>query len=268
MAYSVNGTNWTAITPTDNGISIFGNNQILSIAWGKNKFIAGGAYGEMAYSTDGINWTEVSSFPITSSDIAWGEDKFVAVGKGGIMAYSADGTSWTKIGYGSGNGQSAFDHNEYIEAVAWGGGMFVAGGFKDGYPSTAKMAYSTNGTNWTAVSNTTFGDSPIWAIAYGNGMFVAVGQSGKMAYSTNGTSWTAVSNSTFGDGDRSSIESIAYGNGKFIAGGIGKMAESTDGINWTAITSALGNNTIYGIAWDGNRFVAVGSSGKIAYSNQ
>jgi len=43
------------------------------------------------------------------------------------------------------------------------------------------MAYSTNGVTWNAVTN-----SPIdvYAIAYGNGTFVAGGAYGKMAYST------------------------------------------------------------------------------------
>jgi len=38
---------------------------------------------------------------------------------------------------------------------------------------------------WTAVANSTFGTSYIYAIAYGNGTFVAGGSSGKMATSTD-----------------------------------------------------------------------------------
>jgi len=50
------------------------------------------------------------------------------------------------------------------------------------------MAYSANGganavgESWTAVADSTFGSSPITAIAYGNGRFVAVGNGGRMAY--------------------------------------------------------------------------------------
>ena len=52
-------------------------------------------------------------------------------------------------------------------------------------------------------------------------------------------------------------------------GDFGKMADSSDGINWTPITTTTFgttmNDSIYGIAYGGGRFVAVGSGGKMAY---
>jgi len=148
-----------------------------------------------------------------------------------------------------------------ISAIAYGNGTFVAGSYN------GKMAYSTDGVTWTAVSNTTFGTSDIRAIAYGNGKFVAGGSGGKMATSTDGETWTAVSDSTF-DATRQ-INAIAFGNGKFVAGG-GKTATSTDGVTWTTVSDStfVGTNQINAIAYDGSkRFVAVGSNGKIAYSD-
>ena len=69
-----------------------------------------------------------------------------------------------------------------------------------------------------------FGSSLIFAITYGNGKFVAVGDSGKGAYSTDGVTWTAISDMKFGT---SGIYTITYGNGKFVAVGIsGKGAYS------------------------------------------
>jgi hypothetical protein len=70
--------------------------------------------------------------------------------------------------------------------IAWGGGKFVAVGY-DG-----KAAYSTDGTNWTAVGDSKFGTSAIRGIAWGGDKFVAVGNYGKMATSPDGTTWTAV----------------------------------------------------------------------------
>ncbi|MDR2716507.1 MAG: hypothetical protein LBB89_00370 [Treponema sp.] len=124
---------------------------------------------------------------------------------------------------------------------------------------------------WTAVTDNSLGI--IFAIAYGNGKFVAGDWNGKMVYSPDGVNWTAVANSTFGT---SMICAIAYGNGKFVAGGSGgKMAYSSDGVNWTAIpegtstgTSTFGtDNTIYAIAYGNDKFVAGGSGGKMAYSS-
>jgi hypothetical protein len=84
--------------------------------------------------------------------------------------------------------------------------------------------------------------------------------------------WTAVANSTFGEHDN--ILTIAYGGGKFVAGGesnaVGensKMAYSSDGVSWTAVANTtFGTARIHAIAYGNNRFVAVGYNGKIAYS--
>jgi len=127
----------------------------------------------------------------------------------------------------------------------------------------------TVGMEWTAVSNSTFGTTLIWAIAYGNNMFVAGGQAGKMATSTDGINWTAVADSKFSN----TIYSIVYANGLFVAvggvGGVGdgKMAISTDGINWTAISFSLFANGLNVIAYGNSRFVVGSDDGKMAYSN-
>jgi len=109
-----------------------------------------------------------------------------------------------------------------------------------------KIAYSTNGTGYIPVSNTTFGTDRILDMAYGNDRFVAVGANGKMAYSTDGINWTAVLDPAFGFFN---IRTITYGDGKFIAVAGGddilgtypirrneiKMAYSTDGTSWTPV---------------------------------
>jgi len=48
--------------------------------------------------------------------------------------------------------------------------------------------------------------------------------------------WTPINQIVFELSDQ--INTIAYGNGKFVAGGNGgKMAISTDGITWTAVST-------------------------------
>ena len=65
----------------------------------------------------------------------------------------------------------------------------------------------------------------------------------------------------------SSIQSICYGDGKFVAvGGGGKIAYSIDGINWTEADSPFGSSSIDSICYGDGKFVAGGSGGKIAYS--
>jgi len=155
----------------------------------------------------------------------------------------------------------------YIKAIAYGNGKFVAGGANE-------MAYSSNGATWTAVADSTFGDGDtIEEIIYSNNRFIAVGwnynrlvlgnNGGKMATSTDGVTWTAV------DSGLSAIYAITYGNGRFVAGGDrGKMAYSSDGVTWTAIAdSTFGTSTISAIAYGNGKFAAGGYYGKMAYSS-
>jgi hypothetical protein len=66
------------------------------------------------------------------------------------------------------------DSPERINAIAYGGSRFVAGG------GDGKIAYSTdNGESWTEVSDSPFSSNRgIHAIAYGGGRFVAGGDGG------------------------------------------------------------------------------------------
>jgi hypothetical protein len=183
-------------------------------------------------------------------------------------------TTWTAVS------NSILVSDDTVRGIAYGGGKWVA--VSNNTTSGGKIAYSTDGTSWTAVTDTTFRNASIYAIAYGNGTFVAVGQSGRMATSTDGVTWTAVTytSSTFwqyysGSENKqvtASIYGIAYGNGKFVAvgSGGGKMAYSADATSWTALStiSTTFDNaiSINGIAYGNGMFVAVGSSGKMAYS--
>ena len=189
------GLTWTAVT-------VPGLNNISGIAYGGGKFVAVGSSGA-AYSTDGVSWTAVTISGFSSysiSDIAYGGDKFVAVGynatrdKGdsdtsyrGVAMYSTDGVNWTVITISGFSGSSDSGRGTDISGIAYGGGKFVAVGYNtirdsgDSYRDY-KVAYSTDGASWTAVTVPEF--NSISAIAYGGDKFVAVG-SGKAAYSNN-----------------------------------------------------------------------------------
>jgi uncharacterized protein YjdB len=246
MAWSDNGKTWTV----DNLTSIFGSNIIYGIAYGSGKFVAVGDHGKMAYSGNGVNWTAVSNStfgddPITG--IAYGRDTysndiFVAVSPSGKEALSSDGVTWTAssdtqttisdivygggkfVGYndgrmalsGSGNYWSAVGNSTFksgIYDITYGGEKFVAVGYDFG----ARIAYSGNGSNWTAVSLASiFGANTINGIAYGGGRFVAVGSGGKTASSSNGETWSALSDSRF---DISYTNGIVYDGKKFVAVG-------------------------------------------------
>jgi len=227
----------------------FGTTHIFGVTYGNNMFVAVGADGKLATSTDGITWTQrTSGFGTTHIfGVTYGNNMFVAVGSSGKLATSTDGITWT---------QHTSSFGTAIRGVAYGNNMFVAVGV-DG-----KLATSTNGTTWTQRTSS-FGTTHIVGVTYGNNMFVAVGYEGKLATSTDGITWTQRT-SGFGT---STIQGVAYGNNMFVAVGYeGKLATSTDGITWTQRTSSFGTTHIFGVTYGNNMFVAVGDSGKLAIS--
>jgi len=111
-----------------------------------------------------------------------------------------------------------------------------------------------NGTRWVAVGLT--------------------GNNGKIAYSDNGTEWTGSTSIFTGI----TLESVAWGDNKWVAvGGATSrpiFSSTNNGETWTATTtnpfSDNNNNSHgYGIAYNGTRWVAVGTGNvvSVAYSN-
>ena len=101
--------------------------------------------------------------------------------------------------------------------------MQAAPGGGDSGDTIAPTPGPTSGLdNWTAVADSTFGNSLISAVAWGNNRFVAGGKNGSMAYSVDGASWTAVADSGMdvqyeGRTYKRDISAIAWGNGRFVA---------------------------------------------------
>jgi len=132
------------------------------------------------------------------------------------------------------------------------------------------VAVGNSGTLTTSPDGTTwttrtsgFGTSTIWGVNYGDGLYVAVGLSGKLTTSPDGTTWTTRT-SGFGT---STIWGVAYGDGLYVAvGDSGKLTTSTDGTTWTTRTSGFGTTRIRGVTYGDGLYVAVGDSGKLTTS--
>jgi hypothetical protein len=258
-----------------------GTHQGLGIAYGAGKYVSVGKNGKIAcHNTDPTIWTDIAAGTSTTQSqfsatdningIAFGGGKFVAVGDHGKIAWSADGETWTAIAAGTSAGQSQFENGRTIYAITYGGGRFVA------VADSGRMAWSADGLNWTSVIVYSIGD--VYGIAYGGGKFVIGTSIGAIVYSTNGETWTMVPAPSYLSGH--SIKGIAYGGGKFVAGGAsGEIEYSADCETWTAIeswssygpatgtTTFIVTDTINAIAYANKRFVAVGTNGKMAYSN-
>lgn len=99
-------------------------------------------------------------------------------------------------------------------------------------------------------------------LSYGNGMFVAAGDSGLLYTSSDGADWEERASGT-----NQSIRDVAFGGGTFVAvGGGGTILTSPDGVTWTRGSSGTGYD-LNGVAYRGDTFVAVGDGGAILTSS-
>jgi hypothetical protein len=116
------------------------------------------------------------------------------------------------------------------------------------------------GVNW--INRAPASNSAWDAVAYGNGLYVAVANSGgAVMTSPDGITWTSRSGITRG------WRSIAYGNGRFVvvesqtgSGAAGQVMTSTDGITWASQTSAA-ERIWMSVTFAKGLFVAVAQSG-------
>jgi hypothetical protein len=111
------------------------------------------------------------------------------------------------------------------------------------------------GINWT--SRTPAADNSWQSVTHGNGLFVAVAESGtgnRVMTSPDGVTWTTRTSA----GDMT-WKSVTYGNGTFVAvasGGTNRVMTSPDGINWTARTASA-NASWWSVTYGNGLFVAI-----------
>jgi hypothetical protein len=229
-------------------------------------------FGVAPYTWTEATWTDSpDNEKATVAAIAYGNGKYVAVGN---MAFtSTDGKTWTVTDSFKNfeNMNLPSTPHPHMVTIYFADGKFWAGGreFKFG------LSNSTDGVTWTNVQDESV--RMFFAnLAYGGGKFVALDNNGYISYSSNGTTWlNDVVNVTPGQYPLG----LAYGNNMFLVGGgidyqsatktgTPYMARSTNGKNWTTVnvSTALKGASIYSIAWGGDRFVAVGGGGKMAWS--
>jgi hypothetical protein len=114
--------------------------------------------------------TSQEGFPDTFAS-AYGAGTYVAGGKHGVLYTSANGSTWTERTNPSAGARD-------IEAMAYGGGQFVAVGV--GWfliAPTPVILTSPNGATWTERAAPP-GTRSLFGLAYGNGLYVAVGNGG------------------------------------------------------------------------------------------
>ncbi|GAB3790912.1 hypothetical protein GCM10028818_61640 [Spirosoma horti] len=225
-----------------------------------NKYVAlASLHGYIYTSTDGITWTASSSG--TNADliaVRYLQGKYFVVGEDATIRSSSNGYLWNPL---------TVDPTTALYGAAFGNGRYVAVGAY----STIYNAYRSNlaitsvdGINYTVgeTIHVPNGARQFNDVAFGNGLFVAVGEDGLIQTSTDGKVWEfrqLVMGKT--------LNAVAYGGGQFIAiGENGFLARSNDGKIWNSLYTGLAKN-FKGLSYANGQFTAVGQSGAIATSS-
>jgi hypothetical protein len=229
-------------------------------------------------STNGTFWTSNYGFGSQGSGmvlnaIAYGvvngSPQFVAVGgsyESGASATSSDLVNWTSA-------SGIAPHELY--AVTYGvpnNGLsprFVAVG------ASGTTACSTDGMTWTTSNDGDPNENYLEGVAYGNGVFVAVGENGSVYYSTTGSgSWmpATITSPYLASYQELYLVSITFADGLFVAatsgdggspyGEGGSLFISQDGMNWTETFPPTGEG-FNGVGYGDGQFIAVGGEGTI-----
>ncbi len=166
IAYSVNGDDWTLITPPN---ITFGNIYFQDVAYKNGTFVV--SFGNKCYSSnDGKTWNDGVSCGLFSMDrLISTSDKFIAFCDKKI-ATSPDGITWTT----SDTSVSTLWHS-----IAAGNGFIIATSFETVYVSTDGVSYET--IKLPKVFGYTCSFS---CITFNNGLFI-------MTERMEGSSWSA-----------------------------------------------------------------------------
>lgn len=241
---STDGVNWTA-TPTAISAydAVYGNGQWVAVNGGWNR--------DVYTSSDGLTWTAHANATPNDNQwhrVAYGNGRYAAVvglGSGNKIMSSTNGTTWT--------GHAAPDRVWWD--IAYGNGRFVVLAYHG-----AETAVSTDGINWTVQGIAGVSSNHGRAIAFGNGIFVAVYLDGsdRIITSPDGINWTARTVPELNE-----WEDVAFYNGRFVAvsnNGTNRVVTSTDGITWTPYAAAEQNSWRW-LAGGNGRFVAASNDG-------
>ena len=261
IASSPDGIRWTADVSGDT--SVFkGGRYVNTFAWNGSLWVAGAIIGSiiggksLATSADGKAWVEQTSSFDQCYTVASNGTMFVAggmtTGSSKLIAYSYDGVKWVHPPIGSIFGVGA----GLVSSVAWNGLIWVACGRNDaGVSSTARIATSPDGINWTQVTLTpALNKTTLNSVAWNGSLWIATGQDytnapsnnlGVILSSPDGTTWTNITSNLGGTNPFAQITPVAWNGSRWLIGGYDSASTpvtltSIDTITWTPVTTGMG----------------------------
>ncbi|MHC1725168.1 MAG: hypothetical protein AB9866_03995 [Syntrophobacteraceae bacterium] len=275
-------------------------NHLFGVSFANNRFVAVGQNGRIISSSSGITWSNNSPSYVVPTfkpeclyGVTYAANAYVAVGDNGRILTSPDLKAWTSRPAGCANGLRAVGYFDNV-LVALGSGGKILTSKTDGTSWTARtsginysllaMAQDANNhlyvtgayatilfskhsettpwESWIIRSSGTY--KQLKSIAYGDGVFVAVGETGTVLTSRNGVIWDVktIPLATW-------LNGVAYGKGRrFVAvgdtGNDGRVYTSQDkGVTWTCTfpDAYFNPSNLNAVAYGNGRFVASGVDG-------
>lgn len=279
-AVCASGTNWSVV-PTGT------TNTLYSTTWASTRFVIVGNSGTVIVLTTFGFSIRPPNFVGTKNDIyavaAAGNGVVAAAGElfADPFTYPAQNTNqilyslntgstwksqgWTLDRYGENPNLWRLSGYFILTGMTSGSNGFVAVGYT-GYGleyHPAVVFTSPTGTNWTE-QPPSISENYLYGVAYGNGLYVAVGDFGEIVLSTNAVNWTLLNPNR-----RGAITALACNSNLCIAaaspGGYSyswgfpslEILVSTNGRNWTATQTQATLSRIDDIDCGGNLFAGV-----------
>ena len=238
--------------------------------------------------TQNFKWETSSSTGMGDSPIygiSTNGSKYIAVGEGKI-AISSNGINWNEYTIEKNKWNPGGNNFIVFQGITWADNKFVAVGYWNNRTvNKGVIAVSdSEGENWVIReapillsslpngSGTLRVDPKLYAITYGSGRFITVGERGYSAWSSDVIEWTPVWILPFSEYGlqeiNQDVRAIVYGNEVFLAGGTkGKLAYSFNrGMSWNWVANGLLDsefNNILTLEYGSGKFIAAGTSGKI-----
>jgi len=223
-----------------------------------------GVGGAIATQRGTSPWTLRSSgVGSTLNGAEFADGRFIVVGDSGTILSSTDGTTWTPRTSGT---------TARLTDVTYGNNLFLALG--DSGAGTGTNLVSADGLIWTPGSFGAHGTNSLSEVAFGNGVFVAVGgirpfgpfpNEPVILTSINGLAWSRAAISSVTPQVDQRLRSVAFQNGQFVAVGQSSnnftalVLTSPDGATWCPQPLAVG--PVYGVTAGNGTFLVVGLSG-------
>ena len=244
---SSDGVNWTPHHTYVDWTFKYARSPSLNLMVG----ISGGT--RLFTSTNGVNWTERANITSATNgghqinNVIWAGNQFVAVGNGGTIITSPNGIDWTR---------RTSNTTWELYSVAWSGAKLVIVG------NSELVLESSDGITWNKVTmNTQY--LPYSIVIWVNDRFFVWANFGigRLISSANGVNWSIVF-------AKINLNFMAYSSSLNLlvaVGNFGAIQTSVDGNVWTLRNSGVASE-LFGVAWSGAQFIAVGANGVITVS--